>query len=74
VLQAALLGTLDSGILIAVGVMLLIEWITALVVAPICGWAGLMSRKFVPVRAERTAGLAAMPPAAVTPSGDATPA
>lgn len=73
VLQAALLGTLDDGILIAVGVMLVIEWITALVVAPIFGWAGLTSRKFVPVRAERAAALAATSPA-VAPSGDATAA
>ena len=73
VLQAGLLGTLDSGILIAVGVMLLIEWITALIVAPVCGWAGLVSRKLVPVRAEHEAGVAAAQ-SAVAPSGDATAA
>jgi hypothetical protein len=68
VLQAALLGTLDGSILIAVGVMLIIEWITALIVAPVCGWAGLLSRKLVPVGAERVAGAA---PLAAAPSGDA---
>jgi hypothetical protein len=58
VLQAALLGTLDGSIPIAAGVMLIIEWITALIVAPICGWAGLLSRNLVPVRVERAAGAA----------------
>jgi hypothetical protein len=71
VLQAALLGTLDGSILIAVGVMLIIEWITALIVAPICGWAGLLSRNLVPMRVERAAGAA---PLAAAPSGDATAA
>jgi hypothetical protein len=50
VLQALLLGTFDSGILVAILVMLLIEWITALIVAPACGLAGLISRKLVPLR------------------------
>jgi hypothetical protein len=72
-IQGALLRTLDGGILVAVVVMLLIEWITALVVAPVLGFAGLMSRKVVPVRAERVAGLDVAAPA-VAPSGDATAA
>jgi hypothetical protein len=71
VLQAALLGTLNSGILVAIGVMLLIEWITALIVAPVCGFVGMTSRKFVPVRAEREAALGAPTPA-TAPAGDAT--
>ena len=52
VLQGALLGSLDSGILIAVGVMLIIEWLTAAVVAPLCGLLGYVSRRLVPVRGQ----------------------
>lgn len=50
VLQSALLGTLDSGIWMAVIVMLLIEWVTAIIVAPLCGWTGYLSRALVPPR------------------------
>jgi hypothetical protein len=51
VLQGALLGTLDGAIMIAIGVMLLIEWFSALIVAPLCGWVGLLSRHVAPPRA-----------------------
>jgi hypothetical protein len=55
VLQGALLGSLDSGILVAVVVMLIIEWVTAAMVAPLCGWLGYLSRRLVPVRGQSAA-------------------
>jgi hypothetical protein len=71
VLQAALLGTLNGGILIAVVVMLVIEWVSALVLAPVCGFLGLMSRKIVPLRARAGAPSAAP---SVAAGGDASAA
>jgi predicted lipid-binding transport protein (Tim44 family) len=71
VLQGTLLGTLDGGILIAVLVMLLIEWVSALIVAPVCGAAGLLSRKLVPGRAQRPAQAGAP---SIAAKGDASAA
>jgi hypothetical protein len=68
VLQGALLGTLDGGIMVAIGVMLLIEWLSAVILAPICGGVGLLSRKIVPVRATPAAQAGA---SSVSVEGDA---
>lgn len=73
VLQAALLGTLDGGIGIAVLVMLLIEWVTAIIVAPLCGWAGYLSRALAPTRAMR-ATPASEPAATRIAEGESTAA
>jgi hypothetical protein len=64
VLQGALLQTLNSGILVAVIVMLIIEWVSALALAPVCGFLGLLSRKIVPLRARADTSPAAAPVAA----------
>lgn len=50
ILQAALLGTLNGAVWLAVLVMLLIEWVTAIIVAPLCGWTGYLSRALWPPR------------------------
>jgi hypothetical protein len=55
VLQGALVGTLDAAIGVAIAVMLVIEWLSAIIIAPVCGWVGYLSRRVAPVRAPGTA-------------------